>query len=97
MTEPEHLERDGFQVTNKTFTHPSNGTSDQTAKRQMTLCNLFANHQLPIPDIVRLLDETYDNVIAVLIQQGYVLERRKHPRQPVLELVPSRPKSRMIY
>ena len=30
-------------------------------------------------DIVRLLDERYDHVVDVLIDQGLVFERRKNP------------------
>lgn len=79
--QPEHLEREGFQVTNKVFTHPSSAL-DPITKRHVTICNLFANHDLSISDIVRVLDETYGNVVTVLIKQGYILERRKHSREP---------------
>ena len=81
MAQPEHVEREGFQVTNKVFTSPSYAL-DKVTKRQMTICNLFANHELSIPDIVRVLDETYGHVVSVLIKQGYIHERRKHPREP---------------
>ena len=44
MTEqPERPEREGFLVTNKVFTNPSSAL-DPTTKRQLTICNLFANH-----------------------------------------------------
>jgi len=79
--QPEHSEREGFQVTNKVFTHPSSAL-DPITKRQVTICNLFANHDLSISDIVRVLDETYGHVVNVLIKQGYIYERRKHSRQP---------------
>jgi hypothetical protein len=95
LAQPQHPERDGFQVTNKVFTNPSN-TIDQIKKRQITICNLFANHQLTIPDIVRVLDETYEHVVRVLIEQGYVHERRKLPREPV-QLQRNRGGGRMIY
>jgi hypothetical protein len=42
--------------------HQSVMCSDKITKRQMTICNLFANHELSIPDIVRVLDETYDTL-----------------------------------
>jgi hypothetical protein len=82
MAQPDRLERDGFQVTNKIFSNPSNAV-DQISKRQITICNLFVNHQLSIPDVVRVLDETYKHVVSVLIEQGYIHERRKHCRKPV--------------
>jgi len=81
MAQPEHVEREGFQVTNKVFTSASYAL-DKITKRQMTICNLFANHELSIPDIVRVLDETYGHVVSVLIKQGYIHERRKQPREP---------------
>ena len=94
MAQPQHLERDGFRVTNKAFTNPSNAV-DQIKKREMTICNLFSNHQLTIPDIVRVLDETYEHVVRVLIEQGHIHERRKHPRGPV-QLERGRGGGRMI-
>jgi len=79
--QPELQEREGFEVTNKVFTNPSSAL-DPITKRQVTICNLFANHDLSISDIVRVLDETYGHVVSVLIKQGYIHERRKHSREP---------------
>jgi len=80
MTHPERPERDGFQVTTKLFTNPSNTTVlDPVTKRRITICNLFANHQLPIGDIVRVLDEDYKRVVNVLIEQRLLFERRRRP------------------
>ncbi len=76
------LERDGFQVRKKVFINPPDVSSfDPVRKRKMTICNLFVNHRLSIRDIVRVLDETYDHVVCVLIDQGLVFERRKNPRK----------------
>jgi hypothetical protein len=77
----QNLERDGFQVTKKVFINPADMTSfDPVRKRKMTISNLFVNHRLSIRDIVRVLDEKYDHVVWVLIDQGLVFERRKNPR-----------------
>ena len=77
----QNLERDGFQITNKLFINPADMTSfDPVRKRKMTISNLFVNHRLSIRDIVRVLDEKYDHVVCVLIDQGLVFERRKNPR-----------------
>ena len=82
MTTLERSERDGFQRTTRQFTNPSNTVSlDPIAKRTITICNLFANHRLPIKDIVRVLDEEYRHVVKVLIQQGLVGDRRLRPRE----------------
>jgi hypothetical protein len=82
MEQTDYAERDGFQVTNKVFTHPA-GAIDQVTKRHVTICNLFANHELSIADIVRVLDETHAQVVNVLIEQGYIQERRQRPRGSV--------------
>ena len=81
MTLPENLARDGFQVAKKVFINPSNTTLlDPINKRKITICNLFANDGLPVRDIARVLDEKYGRVVAVLIEQGLIQERRKNPR-----------------
>lgn len=73
--------RDGFQLTSKSFVLPSDTSRlNPVLKRKTTICNLFANHHLPIRDIMRVLDETYANVVGTLIEFGLVYERR-HNRQ----------------
>ena len=81
MAQLQNLERDGFQLTKKVFTNPPDMTSfDPVRKRKMTICNLFVEHRLSMRDIVRVLDEKYDHVVSVLIEQKLVFERRKNPR-----------------
>ncbi len=82
MTLVDSPERDGFKVRRKTFVQPANaGSLDPVAKRRLTICNLFVNHKLSIADIVRVLDEDPGHVVAVLIEQGFVHERRATPRE----------------
>ena len=77
-------ERDGFQLTSKTFVVPSDTSRlDPALKRKTTICNLFANHHLPIRDITRILDETYASVVGTLIEFGLVYERRHGRQEPV--------------
>ena len=81
MALPEPLERHGFRVTSKAFTNPPDAASlDPVTKRKITICNLFVNHRLPIADIVRILDEEFKHVVAVLIEQGLVYDRRGRSR-----------------
>lgn len=76
--------RDGFQLTPKTFIVPVDTTRlDPATKRKTTICNLFANHQLPIRDIVRVLDESYGKVVQTLIEFGIIFERRKNRPEAV--------------
>ena len=51
------------------------------AKREVTICNLFSNHGLAVVDIIRILDENYENVIHSLIKHQIVLDRRQQPRE----------------
>ena len=81
MAQLQSLERDGFQIRKNAFNNPPDVSSfDPVRKRKMTICNLFVNHRLPVRDIVRVLDERYDNVVCVLIDQELIFERRKNPR-----------------
>ena len=50
-------------------------------KREVTICNLFTNHGLAVADIMRILDENYENVIHSLINQKILLDRRQQPRE----------------
>ena len=54
---------------------------DPVTKRKITICNLFVNYRSTLADIVRVLDEDYKHVVGVLIQQGFVHERRRSPRE----------------
>jgi hypothetical protein len=86
MAQPEPLERNGFRVTTKVFTNPRNAASlDPVAKRKITICNLFVNHRSSLADIVRVLDEDYKHVVGVLIEHGFVHERRRNPRETQAE------------
>ncbi len=78
MESPEKIERDGFKLKKLRFVPPSDVAHlDTISMREVTICNLFANHKLPIRDIVRVLDEKYGRVVHVLIRQGLVHERRR--------------------
>ena len=79
-------QRDGFQLTRKIFVLPANPTAlDPVTKRKVTVCNLFANYEQSIADIVRLLDEKYQNVVSALLEERLIQERRKEPRESALQ------------
>ena len=79
-------ERDGFQLTSKTFVVPTDTSRlDPALKRKTTICNLFANHHLLHPRHYRILDETYASVVGTLIEFGLVYERR-HGRQDAVKI-----------
>ena len=73
--------RDTFRLSGKEF-HIGWQTLhlNPQVKREATICNLFANHGLAVTDIIRILDENYENVIHSLIKHQIVLDRRQQPR-----------------
>jgi len=74
-----YMKRDGFEVAIEKF----RGVIDTIPlppelKRPVTIANLFSEHYLPIKDIMRVLDESYENVVLSLISQRAVQDRRRH-------------------
>ena len=70
---------DGFEKTNKKFELPGNLVElDPATKRQMTICNLFANQGLSIFEIVKVLDSSLHQVVPALIENGLIKERRRN-------------------
>ena len=54
---------------------------DPQAKRKMTVCNLFVNHNKTIAEIVELLEVTKKFVIDALIENNLIKDRRKRTVQ----------------
>jgi len=72
---------EGFEKTNKKFELPADLSQlDSATKRQMTICNLFANQNLSILEIVKLLDSSLHQVVPALIEYGLIKERRRKNR-----------------
>ena len=77
------LFHDGFPVRDLKFPVPPNTIDlDLKTKREVTICNLFINHELTVPEIIRVLDEDYRHVVNVLLNSGIVGERRQNPHEP---------------
>jgi hypothetical protein len=73
---------EGFEKTNKKFELPADLVDlDAATKRRMTICNLFANQNLSIREIVKLLDSSLHQVVPALIDQGLIKERRRNRGQ----------------
>jgi len=73
---------EGFEKTNKKFELPADLVGlDAATKRRITICNLFANQNLSILEIVKLLDSSLHQVVPALIDQGLVKERRRNRGQ----------------
>jgi hypothetical protein len=72
---------EGFEKTQKKFELPENlSQMDPHEKRQVTICNLFANQNLSIHEIVRVLDSSPHQVVPALIENGLIKERRRKKR-----------------
>jgi len=70
---------EGFEKTNKKFELPANLIELEPArKRQLTICNLFANQNLSIFEIVKVLDSSLHQVVPALIEHGLIKERRRN-------------------
>jgi hypothetical protein len=53
---------------------------DPLTKRKITICNLFANHQKTVPEIVELLETSRKLVIDTLVEYNLLKDRRKELR-----------------
>jgi hypothetical protein len=75
---------EGFERTQKKFELPGNLTElDPLTKRKATICNLFANQNLSIREIVHVLDSRPQQVIPTLIENQLIKERRRQRRGAV--------------
>jgi len=77
--------RDEFQLKEHNFTLPESTIGlDPKTKRALTICNLFVNHKLRIPDIVRILDEDCGSIVLALLEGGIIHDRRRTLGRPPL-------------
>jgi hypothetical protein len=68
---------EGFRRTQKKFETPENfSLLDPRTKRELTICNLFANQDQSLWAIARLLEVPMSKVVNTLIRNGLVKERR---------------------
>jgi hypothetical protein len=78
MRSDETVFLDGFPVRELKFAVPPDTIGlDPKTTRELTICNLFINHKLTVPDIIRVLDEVYRHVVRTLLNSGIVRERRQ--------------------
>lgn len=74
--------REGFLLAADHFQLPTDATGlDPKTKRELTICNLFVNHNMPLIDIGRVLDESMKNVILALLQHEIIRDGRARPRE----------------
>lgn len=68
---------EGFERTQRKFECPENSSMlDSRSKREVTICNLFANQNQSLWNISRVLDVSVAKVVVTLIEHGLINERR---------------------
>jgi len=68
---------EGFQRTQRKLECPENSNLlDSHSKRELTICNLFANQSQSVWNIAHLLDVSTGKVVVTLIKHGLINERR---------------------
>jgi hypothetical protein len=77
-------ERYELQVTSKPFKLPAEfGGVEIAEKRSLMVCNLFVNERQSIGNIADVLNISVSSIVSILIQRGYIEERRRRPTTPV--------------
>src|SRR5262245_15545793 len=90
-----NLGPEGFQLSGKKFHLPTETLHlNPKLKREMTICNLFVNHHLTASDIIRILDEDYQNIVLSLIKHEVVLDRRRNTGTSPSKIERRRPTAR---
>jgi hypothetical protein len=77
---------EGFRLTKLKYIGPENTINlPANEKRTVTVCNLFSNQNKPIDEIAELLDTNRRTVIAGLIHEGLIIDRRGSSWKPKRE------------
>ena len=77
------LWREGFYLRENNFVLPEQTVAlDPRTKRDLTICNLFVNHNMSILNIQRLLDEDPGKIVHALIDHRILQDRRQMNGQP---------------
>jgi hypothetical protein len=77
MAQPRPLFREGFHLKENNFALPEQTLLDPRTKRDLTICNLFVNHHMSIPNIQHLLDEDPGKIVHTLIDRRILEDRRQ--------------------
>jgi hypothetical protein len=81
--------RDDFKPTGKSFCVPADVASlEPLVKRRVAVCSLFANQNMAVRDIARILGVEFSEVVKTLIAEGLVLERRQNAQRSDAEQPP---------
>lgn len=86
MFEPYLYTPEGFRIAKRKFVVPQDTLNlPPSQRRTINVCNLFSNEHQRIDEIARLLDTNRRTVIAGLIHEGLILDRRNSKRNQKLE------------
>jgi hypothetical protein len=77
---------EGFERTLRKFDCPEDSSLlDSRSKRKLTICNLFANQNQSLWNIMRVLDVSMGKVVVTLIEHGLIKERRSREERTKYE------------
>ena len=83
MAQPSPFFRDDFQLKENHFALPEHSRElNPEKKRELTICNLFINHNMSISNIERVLDEDSGKIVQTLIERGILYDRRQIAGRP---------------
>jgi len=89
---------DGFKKTEKNLELPQNLFQfEARLKRELTICNLFANQNQSIAGIARVLDMNYGQVVNALIDHGFIRERRRTLKKVEIQPETAKPKLQAVH
>lgn len=81
--------RDDFKPTGKSYSLPADVSSlEPQVKRRVAICSLFANQNVPMRDIARILGVEFGEVVKTLIAEELIQERRQNPQRPITDQPP---------
>ena len=76
--------KDPLKRIRKKFDLPENFYELEPAeKRRVGLCNLYANQNYSVDEIARYYDMPRTDVVAVLIEEGFIEDRRPSAATPI--------------
>ena len=88
---------DGFKKTKKNLELPQDLFQfEARLKRELTICNLFANQNQSIAGIARVLDMNYGQVVNTLIDHGFIRERRRTVKKLEIQPETAKPKLQAV-
>ncbi|MEW5976900.1 MAG: hypothetical protein AB1898_13935 [Acidobacteriota bacterium] len=76
--------KDPLKSSGRTYTLPENFAElEPDLKRRAGICNLFVNQNQSFEEIARYYQLSRDEVVGVLVEEGFLIDQRKPPSEPL--------------